>query len=192
MSSFESRIAELKDRANGIAEQIITLAQRRKERSLDAAIGDKTAVQAIADLDVQSDSLKRESQTVSAAIELAEQKQREADAQAERKQLRQRAIEARKHSDAIQALHSEIDLMFKQLREVFERRNILLQGLVNTEICDRSVTMRLANKTGATAAAAHAGLSRYLGLELVPVVAQRPLADSNALLAGIGKPSEDG
>jgi hypothetical protein len=48
--------------------------------------------------------------------------------------------------------------------------------------------MRLSNRAGPTSAAHRAGLGRYINLEMMPVVAHRPLADSNSLLLGIGEP----
>jgi hypothetical protein len=183
MSSFADRIAELKDRAHDVAAQIVALAERRRQHSLDAAIGDKRAVQAIADLDAESDALKRQAQTLSAALELAEIKEREAAAELKAIRRREQEEAAYSAARAIVTLNEELDLALIHLREMFERRAILLRSLTTV---DPNLIMRLSNRAGPTSAAHAAGLGRHLNLEMTPVVAQRPLADANALLLGIG------
>jgi hypothetical protein len=186
MSSLADRVVELRKRATDIAANLISLAERRKERSLDAAIGhDKTAVEAIKQIDADCDRLKREGQTISAALELAEQKEREIAAEADRAQTRERAIEARKYADGLAALNIEIDSMMTQLFEAFQRRAILIAGLGG--LVDPSFIARFVGKPGPTRAACHAGLHRFLALETVSPQAMRPLADANALLEGIGE-----
>jgi hypothetical protein len=77
-----------------------------------------------------------------------------------------------------------------RLREVFERRAALLVELGNTDAVDRQLVLRLSQRAGPTSAAQHAGLARHLSLEMTPNAAQRPLADTNPVLLGIGEPDD--
>jgi hypothetical protein len=88
-------------------------------------------------------------------------------------------------------LNEELDLRLVQLREAFERRASLLVELGNTEVVDRTLIMRLAQRTGPTAAAHASGLGRFINLDMMPVVSHRPLADSNEVLLGIGEAPDD-
>jgi hypothetical protein len=70
---------------------------------------------------------------------------------------------------------------------MFERRATLLVELGNSEACDRNLVLRLSQRAGPTSAAHHCGLNRYLALEMTPNAAQRPLADTNSVLLGVGE-----
>jgi hypothetical protein len=113
-------------------------------------------------------------------------KQQELDAEAAERRAREG--EAYTHARALIALNEELDLALVALREQFERRASILSGLANTGVVDLGLVMRLGHKSHATSSAHRAGLGRYLAMEMTPVVAQRPLADSNSLLLSIGKP----
>jgi hypothetical protein len=192
MSSYEDKIAEFKSRITDIGKQLADLAARRKSFALAAAEGDVKARQQIADIDFQVDAAKREEGTLSSAIESAVALDRQAEQDAEGKARHERNIAAYKLSRAIVALNEEIDLALKHLREAFERRASLLIELANTEVCDRALVMRLSHRAGPTSAAQQAGLARYLNLEMTPTAAQRPLADTNPVLLGIGEaPTDD-
>jgi hypothetical protein len=47
--------------------------------------------------------------------------------------------------------------------------------------------LKLASKSGPTAAAHAAGLGKHIHIDMVPVTAQRALSDTNAVLLGIGE-----
>jgi hypothetical protein len=191
MSSYEDKIAEFKDRIADIGKQLASLTSQRKSYSLAAATGDAKAIKQIADIDFALDAARREEGTLSSAIESAVALDRAAEQDAEAKARHERNIAAYKISRAIVALNEELDSRLKQLREAFERRAALLVELGNTEAADRALVMRLSHRAGPTSAAQHAGLSRYLSLEMTPNAAQRPLADTNSVLLGIGEPPPD-
>jgi hypothetical protein len=186
VSSFADRITELKGRAHDIAAQIVTLAERRRQHSLDAAIGDKRAVQAIADLDAESDALKRQGQTLSAALELAEIKEREAAAELEACRRREQEEAAYKAARGVVALHLELDEELVKLRSMLERRAIMLGALADTGVVDLGLVMRLNHRSLATSAAQKAGLAKFIGLEMTPNVSVRPLASTNEVLLAVG------
>jgi hypothetical protein len=191
VSSYESKIAEFKDRITDIGKQLAELGARRKSFALAAAEGDSKARKEIADIDFQLDAARKEEGTLSAAIESAIALDRQREHEAEAALKHQRNIAAYKISRAIIALNEELDLALKHLREAFERRAALLVELGNTEAADRALVMRLSHRAGPTSAAQHAGLARYLNLEMTPTAAQRPLADTNSVLLGIGEPPPD-
>jgi hypothetical protein len=193
MSSLSDRIAQLKRRASEVASQITALADRRKEYSFAAASGDAKAKKAIADADYEAENLRREAATVSDAIEIGEalEKQRLLDAEAEA--LRSRAHAGYKAARAVASLNLELDQELVRLREMFERRAILLKALGDTSAVDSSLVVRLSNRANATSAAQLAGLSKFINLEMTPTASQRSLASSNEILLRIGsEPPSDG
>jgi hypothetical protein len=188
VSTYESKIAEFRERIVSIGKQLADLAARRKSYSLAAASGDAKAIQEIADIDFALDAARKEEGTLSSAIETAAALDRAAEQDAEAKARHERNIAAHTTARAIIALNEELDLKLKGLREVFERRAALLVELGNSEACDRGLVMRLSHRSGPTAAAHQCGLGKYLNLEMVPNAAQRPLADTNEVLLGVGEP----
>jgi hypothetical protein len=181
----------LRKRAAEVASQIGALADKRKSYSLAASEGDARARKAIADADYERDALLKEAATVADALEIGEALTRQQALDAEAAQRRERSIEAYQAARGVVALNEEIDLALSRLREQFERRSIILRSLANTSICDPALLMRLANKAVPTSAAHRAGLGRFLNLEMTPIIAQRPLADSNVVLLGIGEAPPD-
>jgi hypothetical protein len=173
--------------------QITALSDRRKEYSFAAASGDAKAKKAIADTDFQADALKKEQATVADAIEIGEalEKQRLLDAEAEA--LRSRAHAGYKAARAVCTINLELDQELSRLREMFERRAILLKALGDTSAVDSSLVVRLANRANATSAAQLAGLAKFINLEMTPTASQRPLASANEILLRIGsEPPSDG
>jgi hypothetical protein len=191
MSSYESKIAEFRERIVSIGKTLADLGARRKSYSLAAANGDANALKEIADIDFAADAARKEEGTLSSAIESAVALDRQAEQDAEAKARHERNIAAYTTARAIITLNEELDLKLKHLREVFERRAALLIELGNTEACDRGLVMRLSHKSGPTASAHLNGLGRFLNLEMVPNAAQRPLADTNEVLLGIGEAPDD-
>jgi hypothetical protein len=187
LSSLADRISQLRQRASEVAAEIASLLDKRRSYSFAAATGDEHARKQIADLDFQSDSLRKEEQTALCGIEAAEALLKQHQLDAEAKLHRERQVEAHEHATAIAAINLELDQMLLQVRECLERRAIHLRSLGNTATVDPNLLMRLSNKSGPTSACHHAGLGRYINLEMTPVVSQRPLADSNSLLLGIGE-----
>jgi hypothetical protein len=187
MSSLSDRLAELKKRAGEITRQITSLADKRKSYAFAAATGDAKARKQISDVDFEVQSLGKEEQTITAAIESGEALIKQQQLDAEAAERREREGKAYGHARALIALNEEIDLAFAQLREQFERRASILSGLAATGVVDLGLVMRLGNKYNATSSAQLAGLGRYMNLEMVPAAVQRPLADSNSLLLSIGK-----
>jgi hypothetical protein len=188
LSSYSDKIGEFNKRIADIAVKLTALTDRRKSYAFAAAQGDTRAAKQIGDVDFEEASLVKEQQTLNSAIEtaLALEKQHELEARAA--EDRARAVEAYSAARGVVTINEELDLALIHLREMFERRALVLRSLANTGLVDASLLMRLSNKAGPTSAAHAAGLGRHINLDMVPVVAQRPLADSNAVLLGIGAP----
>jgi hypothetical protein len=186
LSSLADRILELKRCAEAIAAELVNIATRRKARSLDAVIGDKTAQSAIHDLDQETDALKKEAMTISSALEMAEQREREEQQEVEAKLRREREVEAYNHARGVVALNHELDQALIALRQLFERRAVVLKGLGDTGVVDLNLIMRLNHRSGASASAILAGLNRFLNLEHINTSALHPLASSDEVLLRIG------
>jgi hypothetical protein len=188
LSSLTDRIVQLRKRASEITTQLGSIADRRKSYSLAAAEKDSRALKEIVDADFEADNLRKESQTISSAIESAEALSRQQELEAKRAEERKLQVEAHVTASAISALNAELDEMLLRLREAFERRASLLRSLTNIDgsVVPPELAMRLSNKSHATSAAHLVGLGRYLAMEMVPTVAWRALAEQNDLLLGIG------
>jgi hypothetical protein len=191
VSTYESKILAFKEQIASIAAQLVDVAARRKSFAFAAASGDIKAAQQIADCDFEADALRKQEATVASAVETALALERQEAQDAEAKARHERNIAAYKLARGIVTINQELDLALKQLREMFERRAALLIELGNTEAADRALVMRLSHKSGPTSAAHHCGLNRYLALEMTPNAAQRPLADTNAVLLGVGEAPND-
>jgi hypothetical protein len=191
VSSLADRINSLKARASEAAAQVTSLTAQRKSFALAATEGDARARKSLSDAEFQLDALRKEEQTTADAIEVGEALLKQQELDAEAAERCEREVEAHKAAQAVIALNEEIDLALKQLREIFERRASLLAGLANTGLVDSLFVARLANRSGPTRAACAAGLAKYLALETVAPQSQLPLADTNAVLLGIGRPSRE-
>jgi hypothetical protein len=189
MSSYADKIASLRERLHDVSKQLASLTDRRKSFALAAVEGDAQALKQIGDVDFETDALRKSAATLGSALETAQalERQHELEAQQAEQQAFQRT--AREHAQAIIATHAALDALLIQLRECFERRALHLRALGNTGVVDPGLIMKLCNRAGPTSAAHHAGLGRHLNLEMVPNVSQRPLADSNSVLSGIGTKS---
>jgi hypothetical protein len=187
VSDYASKISALRERLGAVSKQLVSLADKRRSYSLAATEGNAEAAKQISDLDFASDALRREEATVGSAIEIAEALSRQEQQDIEARARHERQVAAYKVSRAVITLNEEVDMRLVQLREAFERRAGLLVELADTEVVDRTVVMKLAGRTGPTAASHSAGLGRFINLDMMPVVSHRPLADSNELLLGIGE-----
>jgi hypothetical protein len=109
MHGYSERIAALKQRITTIGTQLASVADRRKSYALAASDGDTTALKEITALDFEADALRKDSATLSSAIETAEAITKQQVLEAEQTARRQREVEAHNHAAAVITLHSEID-----------------------------------------------------------------------------------
>ena len=184
MTDYGSKIADLEKRAADLGAKLTRLADRRGQYAFDATEGDKAAIGAISDIDTQVETLRREQEILTAAIERARHLQREQEADVARRDRQHREAEARKTADAVVAINNELDRAMTALRQRFERRAELIGALGRTGVFPSTFTLRLLQKIGPTSAARAAGLNDYLSLEPVPVHLVKSLAESNGSLRG--------
>jgi hypothetical protein len=185
---LSDRIGELKRRAAEVASQIVALADKRRSYAF-AAVSDSDvkARKLIADIDFESDSLRKEQATISDALEIGEALARQQELDLADARRRERSIEAYSAARGVITLNEEIDLALVNLRELFERRSVILKSLANTSVVDPNVVLKLSSKSGPTSAAHKAGLGRFLNIDMMPIVSQRGLSDTNSLLLTIGE-----
>jgi hypothetical protein len=191
VASYLDKLTLLRQRASDISVKLTALADKRRSYSLAATEGDKTAIKQVADTDFESDGLRREVQTLQSAIECAEALEKQQALDHEQEHQHQKQVEAYNHARAIIALSLEIDDALLHLRQMFERRASLLDGLARTEVCHPGFVARLQNKSVLTRASCSHGLHRHLSIETCSPTSMRPLAESNELLLGIGHPPDD-
>jgi hypothetical protein len=188
VASYADKINEFNRRIADIASKLASLGDKRKSYSLAAASGDARALKQVGEVDWELDALRKEQQTLNSAVETAEALERQSELEVKAEEDRARQQDAYRAARGVVSLNEEIDLALKTMREMFERRAVILKSLANTGVCDPNLVMKLASRSGPTSAAHAAGLGKFVNLEMTPVVAQRPLADSNSLLLGIGTP----
>ena len=186
MSTSADKIANLNQPLSELASKLAELGQRRRDHSLDASQGNKTALQAIAALDMQSEQLQRDRRTLSAALEQTEALAKDEQGRLLDKQEQARLREARESAAAVATYNEEIDkLLGVQLREALERRAETLNQLARLHVIDMGYLTRM-GKDAVTAAMAHPGLHRFCNLHTPAPGSIRPLAEANNLLGGIG------
>jgi hypothetical protein len=188
VSSYGDKIQEFNRRIADIASELASLLAKRKEYAFAAAEGDERAKKQIVDTDFQSDALRKEEMTLHCAVETALALERQHEQEAKASEEHSRQVEAYNAARGVVTLNEELDLALTHLREMFEGRAILLRSLGNTATVDPTLLMRLSNKSGPTSACHHAGLGKFVHLDMVPVTSQLKLATSNELLLKIGEP----
>jgi hypothetical protein len=188
LSSYSDKVQEFNRRIADIASELASLIAKRRSYALAASEGDERAKKQIVDTDFASDALRREEMTLNSAIEAATALEKQHALEAEAKLHHERLVSAYTAARGVITENEAIDLALTHLREMFERRAILLRSLGNTATVDPTLLMRLSNKSGPTSACHHAGLGKYINLDMVPNVSQLPLASSNELLLKIGEP----
>lgn len=189
MSTFGDKIAALNKRLSEIGNKIVQLDQRRRDNSYDASQGNKTALKAIAAVDTEAETLYREQQTLSQALDAAEQLAKDEQQAILDKQEQARQREAHSLAGDIATYNSEFDAALVKLRELLERRDEHLNKLARLQVIDMGYLARM-KKDAVTAAMAHAGLHRFCNLHTPAPASIRALASSNNLLAGIGEPTK--
>jgi hypothetical protein len=190
-TDLAARISQLQQRASALAAAMVTLRDERRAHSLAAVFeADKKALKIITDADLQLDSLAKEQQTISSAIETAEALLRQQHLEAEAAERTQLAIEANRCAQAAASINVEIDALMKALREAFERRAVALGALQRTAVADGTYIARLSNKGTATRAACAQNLHRWLDISAVSPMSHLPLASTNPQLLAIGLPPE--
>jgi hypothetical protein len=181
MSGYAERIAELSHRVTSIDLRLKSIDAERAANVIEASQGAQSALRKIAELDAETDQLRRSKAILTSAADQLDGQMREEEATLAATSRAEREQRAREIGAAICTLHLEGDALLLQLRQLFERRAGLLAELHRL---GRDV-QRLAGKEPLSAAAYHAGLRIYLALEPAPISSIRPLADANALLSGV-------
>jgi len=189
MSDFENRVQTYKQRQIAIETRLFAIEAERQRLSPAAVDGDRKAIAAIDALDSERSRLVSEQATITAAASQVEQLMRDEQLAGERKAALLHDNQSNELAASIATLNSEIDQALINLRQIFERRADLLGALTATPAGNSPALTGLARKFGPTGAACHAGLQRYLALEVVAAGAARPLASANELLEGIGTPA---
>jgi hypothetical protein len=185
------RIKGFKDQIASIGRQLAELGVRRRSYSLAAVEGDSAARKQIADIDFETDELRKQEATVASAVETALALERQEQHDAQNAAHHERSVEAYGLARGVVTLNEEIDLALKQLRQMLERRASLLNQLAALDVVSPVVITRLATKAPVTRACCAAGLHKFLQVETVSPQAMIPLADGNAQLLGIGSPPDD-
>jgi hypothetical protein len=188
MSSHELRLAALNERIAAIDEEVAACDSAFTELAAAFSTIDGTdALKRASQLEIKLDELRRErSLVVAAGKAILEHAKNE---QVQREQEERRAVldKARKISDGIVTLNSELDTALVALRELFERRADLFHQLGGTGLVDSVTINRLSGKGPTTRAACAANLHRYLDLTRVAQGSFVSLSSTNVVLMGVGR-----
>jgi DNA repair exonuclease SbcCD ATPase subunit len=162
------QIADLRQRAAAIDAKLAELGDRRKTFALGAVEGNKASTKAIQELDAETDRLRREQETLVAALDHLERLKAEEERAELDQERRHREGEARIFSERVLNLDAQIDAAMVGLRELFEKRAAVIQKLAGTGVVDKVFALRLLQNAGPTSAAHAAGLRKFIGLNHVP------------------------
>ena|SRR5262245_59037320 len=186
MSTYADKIASLNQRLSELGTKLVELEQRRRDHSLDASQGNKTALQAIARLDTETEQVQREQKTLAAALNQTEQLAKDEQQQLLDKQEQQRLKEARELAGAAASYNDEVDGLLVKLREALERRTETLQQLSRLDVVDRGLVNRMLTKDPLTRALHHHAIHRYAAIMVGAPTSAAPMNQANKLLAGFG------
>jgi hypothetical protein len=134
------------------------LDDKRRKHAVDAAAGSKSALQAVAACDAESDKLCRERRTLVLALEQLEVQlntEREAAADKDTAARRTRAAAAARN---VGVFNAQIDDLLAQLALVLSQRFEALRELARTDVVDRSLISKMQGKNPLTNAAHYHGL----------------------------------
>src|SRR5262249_7745699 len=152
MSTFHDKITSLNQRLSEIDAKIVQLDQRRRDNSYDASQGNKTALKAIAAVDTEAEALYREQQTVSQALDAAEQLAKDEQQALVEKAEQARHKQVRDLAGTVATYNDEIDALLVKLREALERRMETGHQLSRTDVVDRGLVNRMLSKDALTRA----------------------------------------
>jgi chromosome segregation ATPase len=192
MSGYAERIAELARKVTGIDLRLKSIDEQRRANAIEASQHGETALQKIAALDAEADQLSKSKFTLTLAADQLDAQLREEEAAAAAAVKKQQAARVKDIGSAIVTLNHEVDAHLNQLREMLQRREQLVNELHRApgSTIDSRMAFRLAGRESTTAAAAHAGLRRWIALELVPHASVRPMASQNERLPHHDQPSQ--
>jgi len=187
MHLHENKLTELQQRIVAIDASIAKLDGDFAELAYAFDVGDQAALKKASAIELQVDQLRRERALVTAKQKHIAEQQQDEQAAAEQQVEQQKQVEAKQHAGAIAALNSDLDRLLTELRDQFERRHALLTQLGRTGVVDFNLVNRLTGKQNGTRAACHAGLAKFLALEVPAPGSFIPLAGANQILLGVGK-----
>jgi len=141
---------------------------KRRSFAVDAASGSKSALQAVAACDAESDKLCRERETFVTALEIAHE-QLEAEKRAvTAKSDSERRAKAQAIARNISAFNVEVDRHLEQLATVLEQRFEALRELSATDVVDRSLINKMLGRDPLTRALHFHGLHRHAAVNVGP------------------------
>ena len=163
-----AKIEALRQRACATDARIAGVRDRRKEFALGAVEGNAASVKAINEIDQEAAALRRERDTLSAAIEQVEQQRIREHNERQAEERRHREAEARTAVDALLAVNGQVDAAMRALSALLAKRTAVIRELGDTGLVSAPLILRMLQRAGPTAAAHAAGLRSFVGLEHVP------------------------
>jgi hypothetical protein len=182
MLNGQNKVSELANRATAAAAKIDALYAQRRALALDAADGNKSAAKQIESIDAETNRLLSTQATLLAAVEAAQERDRETIAAREAADRQKHLAEATRVATAAMKVSEEIDAALAALTRLFERRKKLIGELARTGVFPPHLAMRLLGRTAGTAAARSAGLAAYLDIAHIAPSHARPLAETSSVL----------
>jgi hypothetical protein len=181
-SRHRARIADLQTKLITISETIAMLPGRRKAHALQAVEGDREAITAIEQIDVEGTDLQRQLLLTTLALEEAERLDRQHQSKESAIEKAKREAKAKQIGAALVTLNLEADAVMQNLTQILDRRREMISELQRAGGISSSAAFRMLGKETVSAAVYHAGLSKYLALEHVPIASVRPLDSSSKLV----------
>jgi hypothetical protein len=179
---FAAVISDLKVKLTRTNERLAGLGERRRPHALGAMTGDARAKKAIEKIDADAAAARNEADTLTVAIEEAEKRKAEHEAQIAAEDRRRREAEARAICAAILETDREFDQTAERLYQSLIEREELIRKLASLGVVYPGVINALRRKLNINAALVHAGLHKFADIHLGPPNFRRPLAELDASL----------
>jgi hypothetical protein len=184
MIDASNRASALAARVAAIGTQLDKLYGERRALALSAADGDKVALKQIETIDTAAAKLLAEQVTLIAAVEQAEEIDRERLAEREQADRQHHEAAARKTADAVLKVNADVDTALLALTKLFEKRAALIRDLTKTGCLPPNLGQRFLAKGGPTGAAKKAGLDKHIALEFTANAHATTLTEANGFLRG--------
>lgn len=174
--NLESVVSLIKTKLAATHDRFAVLKEQRRPYALDAATGNAKAQKTIEQLDAEIAATHRETETLTVALEEAEKRKIEREAELAAEDHRRREAEAQKICKGLVQLDEAFDRLAIQLCSKLAERETKIRELAALNIVYFGMIKALSRKRNITGALVHAGLHRFAELNNVGFDARQPLS----------------
>ena len=179
---FAALISDLKAKLATTIARAAKLTEQRRPYALAAVSGEAEAKRTIRKIDADVIGIRSDAETLEIAIEEAEKRKAEHDAQVAAEDRRRREAKAREICGAILEVDREFDKVAGLLHQALTNRERLVQDLTKLDVIYPGLTKALRRKRNINGALVHASLDQFADIEHVSPHGRMPLVQSDTYL----------